>query len=322
MVSRYRGASRTTLPNFIVVGAEKRGTTALFHYLNQHPQVYLSAVKEPLFFCSYGVERSKLERELYPAAMENVITDYDRYVGLFSDAKDEKAVGEASVYYLVDYEKTIGNIRRLLPGWKNLKIVIILRNPIDASFSHYLMYSQILRHYLNRRDVLSFEESLAAEEKRLADGYLALAHFHWFFYYEQVKAYMESFENVRIFLFSELTKDPSRVIRDLYSFLEVDSSFVPEAVEQEYNLSGVARLGFLYRFLISDSAIRRLLRPVVRRLLSEESRDRLVNRALRKPMKKPAMAPETRERLRRLYREDIVELQCLIDRDLSAWLAE
>jgi hypothetical protein len=101
-MSRQADGSRPTLPTFLVVGAAKSGTTALYHYLNQHPEVYMSAVKEPLFFSSCGVERSRLERELYPAAMENVITEYDRYVDLFSGVKDEKAIGEGSVYYLVD----------------------------------------------------------------------------------------------------------------------------------------------------------------------------------------------------------------------------
>jgi hypothetical protein len=201
-----------------------------------------------------------------------------------------------------------------------IKIVIILRNPIEASYSHYLMYSQILKYYLNLKDVLSFEESLAAEERRLADGYLALAHFHWYFYHAQVKAYLASFERVKIFLFSDLRNDSRRLIHDLYSFLEVDNSFVPEAEEEEHNVSGVSRLGFLLRYLISDTAIRRLVRPVARRVLTEESRDGLVNRTLRKPLKKPPMAPETRDRLRRLYREDIVKLQHLVQRDLGAWL--
>jgi hypothetical protein len=309
-----------TLPNFLVVGAAKSGTTALCEYLGQHPEVYMSAVKEPLFFSACGVERRRLERELYPAAMENVVTELGRYVELFSGVTGEKAVGEGSVYYLVDHEKAIGNMRRYLPRWRDLKIVIILRNPVDACYSHYLMYSQILRHYLNLRDVPSFEESLAAEERRLADGYLALAHFHWYFYYEQVKAYLESFGAVRIFLFSDLREDWRRVVHDLYAFVGVDGSFVPTAAEEEYNVSGVSRLGFLFRYLISDTPIRRLVRPVARGLLTGKGRDWLVNRALRKPMAKPPMAPETRERLRELYREDVARLQDLIRRDLGAWL--
>jgi hypothetical protein len=310
-----------TLPDFLVVGAAKSGTTALCEYLGQHPEVYMSAVKEPLFFSACGVERSRLERELYPAAMENVVTEFGRYVELFSGVRDEKAVGEGSVYYLVDHEKAIGNMRRYLPRWRDLKVVIILRNPVEACYSHYLMYSQILRHYLNRRDVPSFEESLAAEEKRLSDGYLALAHFHWYFYFEQVKAYLDSFGAVRIFLFSDLREDWRRVVRELYAFLGVDSSFEPTAVAEELNVSGVSRLGFLFRYLVSDTAVRRLVRPVVRRVLGARRRDLLLNRALRKPLAKPPMAAATRDRLRELYREDVVKLQDLIGRDLSAWLA-
>jgi hypothetical protein len=319
-MSVSRDETRVTLPNFLLVGAAKSGTTALWHYLDQHPEVFMSAVKEPLFFCSCGVEPSELERELYPAAMENVVTDFDRYVRLFSGVRSEKAIGEASVYYLADHEKTIRNIRRFLPDWKKLKIVIILRNPIDASYSHYVMYTQILRHYLNRKDVLTFEQSLAAEDQRKAEGYLALAHFRWFFYYEQVKAYLDSFEQVRIFLFSDLRNDPRGVVRDLYSFLGVDASFVPQATEEEYNVSGVSRWGFLFRFVISDNPVRRVLRPVVRSVLTERHRDWLVNRALRKSMKKPRMAPETREKLRSLYREDVLKLEGLIGRDLGDWL--
>lgn len=320
-MTHSRETNPSPRPNFLLVGAAKSGTTALYHYLDEHPGVYMSPIKEPLFFCTGGVDRVKLERELYPASMENVITSYDDYTALFSSATDQTALGEASVYYLADYEKTIANIQRHLPEWTKLKIVIILRNPIDASYSHYQMYTQILRHYLNRKDVLSFEESLAAEGKRVEEGYLALAHFHWFFYYRQVKAYLESFDNVKIFLFSDLRESSNRVLRELYSFLEVDDTFVPGATGQEYNASGVSRLGVLYRFFIADTPIRRLVRPVVRRFLSEEKRDWLINRALRKPLDKSTMAPETREKLRELYREDIANLERLIDRDLSSWLA-
>jgi hypothetical protein len=86
-----------TKPNFLIIGAMKSGTTALYYYLAQHPQVYMSPVKEPNFFCSEG----------QAGRGDNSVTRAETYQGLFKDVSGEKAIGEASHCYLYEPETVV-----------------------------------------------------------------------------------------------------------------------------------------------------------------------------------------------------------------------
>src|SRR5690606_1060014 len=87
------------LPNFIIIGAPKAGTTSLYYYLRQHPQIFMSSVKEPNFFATEGLDLHT-EDALDRVWIDQSITDLDSYSTLFADVKDETAVGEASTSYL------------------------------------------------------------------------------------------------------------------------------------------------------------------------------------------------------------------------------
>ena len=144
------------LPNFLIVGAAKSGTTSLYHYLKQHPEIYMSPVKEPKFitaqFLSFpfkGIGDEKVE--------QNIVKSYNEYCNLFKDVSKEKIIGEASPDNLYFFEKAINIIIYHL---KNPKIIIILRNPIERAFSAYMYFINCNREYL------SFEEALKEEEKR------------------------------------------------------------------------------------------------------------------------------------------------------------
>ncbi len=310
------------LPNFLIVGAAKSGTTSLYHYLNQHPQVYFSPVKEPLFFCSADTDKDILEKELFPVSLDDVVDDYNDYNALFSGVTKEKAIGEASVYYLLDHKKTIQNIKKYIPEWQKLNIVIILRNPVDACFSHYQMYSQYLKNFVGHKKILTFKESLDAEQERINKGYMALAHFHWFFYYEQVKDFQDNFDNVRVCFQSDLQDRPIQVIKELFEFIGVDNNFKPDLEGRRYNVSGIPRSNFLYRFLISEGIIRKMIRPVIRFFLTPERKEFLLQKIWSKNLKKAVMDPEMRLLLVEFYRDDINKLQKLLDKDLTHWLVQ
>jgi hypothetical protein len=279
----------------------------------------MCSIKEPLFFCSYGVDEAELENELYPCPLEKVVRDLDAYQQLYADAGSARALGEASVYYLLDYEKTIANIKKLVPNWNDLKIIILLRNPVNASLSNYSMYSLYLRYFLKNKQIPSFEESFDLEQQRLEEGKRALAHFHWFRYYQQVKAYQENFKHVRIYLNTDLQQRRDEVLRDIYDFLEVDPGFVPENLAQEYNVSGVPKVGVIYRLLMVPAKLKVFLRPIVRIFISRERQEAIVNRLLRHNFSKAEVSADMREKLVEYYRDDVLKLQDLIGRDLSAW---
>lgn len=307
--------------NFLVVGAAKSGTTSLYYYLKEHPDVFLPPVKEPLFFSTWGLDKQEIKKELYPVPFQKVVSDKNSYIKLFSKRKNEKAVGEASVYYLPDHVKTIANIRKLIPEPEKLKIIIILRDPVEASYSNYLMYTLYLKHHLGQKKTLSFIQSLDAEDERLKNGYRALAHFHWFFYHDQVKAYLDNFNQVKIFLFSELRENPQKLTKDLFDFLEIDSSFSPERTGSQYNASGVPKNALLYKLLMTSAGFRTIVRPITNMPFIKEKKDLLLNNLVKKNIKKPSMGNDMRVKLQLMYHDDILRLQSLIRKDLTSWLA-
>jgi hypothetical protein len=139
--------SPAALPNFFVVGAPKAGTTSLYHYLDQHPQIFMSPIKEPNYFAT-EIRPENFGDELQPQVAEDLrelqeylqgpmrekrfgglVSQWDDYLRLFQSVETEKAIGEASVCYL--WSKTAAaNIRSRIPG---AKIIMILRNPAEVS---------------------------------------------------------------------------------------------------------------------------------------------------------------------------------------------
>ena len=114
-------------PNFFIVGAPRSGTTSLYEYLKEVPEVFMSPVKEPNFF------NLSVENDLF---LSKPIREKKKYLDLFKNVKDEKAIGEASPTYLWD-PKTPKLIHEIIP---DAKIIISLRDPVERTFSHYLMY--------------------------------------------------------------------------------------------------------------------------------------------------------------------------------------
>jgi len=300
---------KNKLPNFLIVGAAKSGTTSLYHYLNQHPKIYMSPVKEPKFITSQfltfpfkGIGDEKVEK--------NIIKSFRDYCYLFKDVTDEKMIGEASADNLY-YYNAINYIMKYLD---KPKIIIILRNPVNRAFS---AYTHLRR---DNRELLSFEEALKQEANRKENNW----EFIWFykdmgFYYHQVKAYLDNFNQVKVYLYDDLKKVPLGLIKDMYGFLGVDTSFTPD-VSIRYNVSGIPNNKFIHKFLREQNILKSIIKPVLKTLISQGERRKIIEKINMKNLRKPQIKPETREYLKNLYREDILKLQDLIKRDLSSWL--
>src|SRR4051794_34967159 len=111
------------LPNFLIIGAAKAGTTSLYHYLRQHPDVYMSTIKEPNYFC--------FEEQLPEYAPVRTLAEYE---SLFDGASSQPAVGEASTQYL----NSAAAPRRIANILPNVRLIVSLRNPADRAYSSYL----------------------------------------------------------------------------------------------------------------------------------------------------------------------------------------
>jgi hypothetical protein len=316
----YEGekGSYGTLPTFLIIGAARSGTTSLWNYLKQHPQIYLSPLKHTRFFAhedlSFRGPGPKDVRKPWSREMgtREIVTDVESYRALFSGVTNETAVGEASHSYLYS-PKAPERIRHCLP---NARLIAVLRNPIERAYSHYCYLLQ------NGREPLTdFAQALREEEGRVLDGWWPDFYYTRLgFYYSQLKRYFDLFEpqQIRIYLYEDLDSRTTEVLQDIFRFLEVDDSFTPD-VSVRYNAAGSAKSKALQRTLLELS----LVRPFVEPFLSERRRKQVLHAASqlkKRNLNKPEISHEVRQYLLETYREDISKLQPLIQRDLSAWL--
>ena len=298
--------SATILPNFLIIGAHKCGTTSLYEYLRQHPQVFMPQLKEPSFFT---FENQNLDG--FPAMKRSVVTRFEEYVALFANADGKPAIGEASPMYF-KCSHSAARIKHYLP---NARLILILRNPVERAYSHFQME-------LRNGTVKSQNFADAIQEfELLPDGIRNQRYIHDGKYFSLLKPYLDLFgvENLLVLLFDQLRTDPTGMMRSVYQFLNIDSNFTPD-LSEKHNEGGLWRnpLWKLYY---------RAVHPAfgsISNALPENLQARLasVNKQMRKKavVRSPEMSPEVRAELHAIFREEILKLQDLIHQDLSAWL--
>lgn len=286
------------LPNFIVVGAAKSGTTSICHYLSEHPEVFMSSPKEVNYFSREEIDAQELYYDCFK------VRNLDEYIKLFSDVTNEKAVGEGSVSYLY-YPKTPFKIKECLP---EAKIIIMLRDPLSRGFSHYLM-----DHRLGLVDVsydtIVRQDSQSDKQHLYYQQYVELG-----LYYNQVKRYLDTFgrESVKIFLQEDLRDNPEKVILELYVFLGIDYSYIPD-LSRKHNAFSMPKNSLIHK-LYTSHTLRTLTSNLFPRRLKK-----LIKNLLFKRGKKPLLSSETLDCLIDIYNDDVQKLEKLIGRDLSGW---
>lgn len=290
------------LPNFLIVGAAKSGTTSLYAYLRQHPDVFMPRWKEPSFFIGD------------PFPPMHRVTKKESYKRIFESVETQLCIGEASTSYLYD-EASPSLIKRELG---KIKVLIVLRNPVSMAYS---LYNHMVRREGER--LPSFEDALAAESGRFGDINFRKRCYGWHanYYYsrrgmycEQVKRYLDMFgqENVKISLFEDLVKDSLQVAKSTFSFLGLDDTFMPE-IKVHNSGSGLIKvprfwndLGLWHQarsFVLSGNILLKI--------------PHFVRNARRKAS--GSLNPETASRLTEVFYDDICRLEQLIGKDLSAW---
>jgi hypothetical protein len=302
MIIKLNGAP-AKLPDFFYAGVSRSGSTSLYYALKQHPRIYLSPEKEPFFFNGRCFNNHNVH--------ESAISTIEDYVRLFSGAHDE-IIGEATTTYLYSHESTIANIKKIYGNrYKDLKIILMLRNPVERAFSQYKLFVR------DAREPLDFEEAIKADvmEKRREEhmGYDYIGHG---MYYNQVKAFIDNFPNVRVFIYEDFKADNMRTIKEIFRFLKVDDSFIPE-MEIRYNVSGKVRIQWLYDYVFFK---RSFLKDLFKPFIPHELEMRIRYRFIEKNMRKWDMSPDTKKILLSIYEDDICKLQDLLKRDLSFWL--
>jgi len=310
--------SKYSLPNFILAGALKSGTTSLYHYLNEHPQIYMARIKEPRFFISSALlKKEKLNNKfLRPYALVPV-NNLEDYKSLYSNVKNEIAVGEASPQYLFTYETTIPLIKKHLG---DLKIIIILRNPINRAYSAYKHNRRYTPHTKHLNEKLSFIDALKIEDARIKTRNFSMMYYYktMGLYYNQVKSYKDNFSQVLVFNFEDLVNDPLSLIKKIYTFLEVDNNFMPN-VEVKYNIARSKNSNFIHKaFLNFNNKTRMKIVQKIGKIVGNHNLGKIVNFLIKKDKSKPD--EYCKIFLINEFREDILKLENLINEDLQDWL--
>lgn len=310
------------LPNFFIVGAPKAGSTSLYHYLDQHPDIYMSPIKEPNYFAT-EIRPEIFSEDLLPRVeadlralqeylqgpmrekrLGGLVTEWDDYLKLFQNVKEERAIGEASVCYL--WSKTAAsNIHARIPG---AKIIMILRDPVDRMFSEYLHAVTDGRMGISFRQHV--EACLRCHDLKVHGPALELG-----LYSEELKRYAELFppENIRVFLYEDYQRQQLKFLAEVFRFLGVDAGFVPDTSERHLGprVPRSVRVGhFLKKYGVWQHASK---------LSSSRFRSFLKKVAIR-PRGEVKVDPRDREFLQDYYRDDIRKLAGVLNRDLNSWL--
>lgn len=310
LLAESKGGS--ILPNFFIIGAAKSGTSSLYRYLAQHPQIFTSPKKEPSYFALPGVDVKASGPGDQQSLDELIVTDRAEYEALFSEAGDASVIGEGSVMYLY-YPEVAQRIRREVP---DARLIAILRNPVDRAYS---CFRHLRRDGREPREV--FADALALEDSRIEAGWEHLWHYtRGGFYFEQLSRYYDVFppEQISVHMYEDLQMRPLELVGSIFRFLGVDDTFQPDLTIRR-NVSGMPRSRRLHRFLRQPSTLKATLSYFVPRAV----RERLYLAATDWNVDSEAesgMPPEVREQLSHLFESDIDRLSQLIGRDLSGWL--
>ena len=314
----------TNRPTFIVVGAAKCGTTSLYHYLDKHPEVYMSPIKETNHFSNdidpdnfsteYKLHESRkhfsLDKWLAAEMPEKrwgwYVKNRDQYWQLYGKMKNEKAAGEISNSYL--YSATAAaEIKNALP---NTKIIMMLRNPIDRLYSHYLANLRDGKTLLTCFEELNYDIAKVDKGWGVSHLYIELG-----LYYEQVKRYLDTFssDNVKIYFHDDYKKDPERLIGDMFEFIGVDKNIIVD-FNEKHNEAKVPKNKYFIH-LISVLGIKKR----IFRILPKNIKKNIKN-SFFKDEKVTPLTPQERNRIMNYYVKDIEKLGKLVNRDLNNWM--
>ena len=284
--------------DFFIVGAPKSGTTSLYHYLSEHPQVEMSSQKEPDYFSDKAIN----EQGMYYT--KNRVNSLAKYESLFVQ-KESVVYGEASVSYLF-YENVPEDIKKYNP---NAKIIIMLRNPIERAFSHYLM------DYRLGLISDSFENVLAKISKHKNAHLFYQQYIEVSKYSKQIQRYLDFFEKDSILFidYEDLKINVSKTVDQVYNFLHISTEFAAD-INTKHNTFTMPK-NKVIRLIYSFVFLRKILTFLFPTYLVKNIRVLLF-----KSDKKPELLKETRSLLSIIFNDDIKKMEEVLAKNYSKWI--
>lgn len=283
--------------DFIGIGAPKSGTTWLSRALDAHPEICFSSMKETSFFC----EENPL--------VHNALLRYDgknisQYPLFFKHCGQNKLRGEFSVHYM--YDSTVAG--KIYKNFPEVKIIAVLRDPVSRFISDYRF-----RRYMRKEEKRPIEELLFSDYLLIQYG----------MYTKQLERYFSLFpkENIKILIFEEMVKNPLRTLKEVYSFLGVKDSFIPDTLlKKKVNVTKKVRFRFITRFMhqIRLIMIRLGMEPITNRLM-KAGIEEYIGKINFQKLAYEKIDDETKRKIREFYIDDIKKLEKLLNKNLSFW---
>ena len=293
------------LPNLLIVGAAKCGTTSLHNYLKQHPDIFMSKQKEPHFLINSDIGEDRIHKAI------TVLEDYE---DMFKTDSIYKYKGESSVMYLAFPEFSIKNIKKYLDP--NVKIIIMLRNPVERAFAGYL---HNLRY--NPSENLSFEETFEKSEARYykeRDITPDTRYLHVGNYYSQVESFISMFnDNVLVIMYEDYVNDIDLCLANVFDFLDIDKISVDTS--RRHMVGGwVFKRKFLRNLLIPKNNFKSLIKNLLpNKKIRKAIKQKIMNMST---VENPSISEDMHKKLTEYYRKDIDNLSKLLNKELNCWI--
>lgn len=284
------------LPNFMIIGQAKAGTSSLYNYLHDHPDIFMSPIKETRFFAFDQSNPQHLAR----AQWQFPIKTMEEYTLLFTNSSNAPAIGEASPVYFHS-QVACARIRDTIP---DVRLIASLRNPADRIYSYYNM--RVREGGETRPFIQAFREG---QKRYSANAQLTYAH---------LKRYYDAFgaSQLKLIDFERFRDNPTDTLREVFEFLNIETDIALDT-------SAIHSRGGIPRSKLVESTIRsfnrnKALKTVIREIVpSRKLRGMIKSVHHRKPEPLP---PAHRQEVNQFYREDTLRLQKLTDFDLRSWL--
>jgi hypothetical protein len=295
------------MPNLFIIGAAKAGTTALYNYLAQHPQVFLSQVKEPMFFS---------RDEYYARGLDWYEREY------FEGAEAYPARAEATPHYLYWSEKVAPRIKEVY-GKRPVKFIVSFRDPVSRAYSWYW---NMVRE---GREELSFDQALRVEGRRLEQNYHELHQLGSMVYgysagsryASLLQPYLELFPPDAFFfvLQNDLRSRVNETCQEIFGFLEIESAI--QVNTSRSNPASMPRSRLVHTAIRQRSLVKEVIKPFLPIRVRRTLKSKVLQANLRETPYVP-LDPQLYRELRLSFRTEIEKLEYITGMDLSSWKAE
>lgn len=305
-------------PTFYIIGVPKAGTSSLYQYLKEHPDIFMSANKEPNFFLP---ELDGLDQ----------ISNQQAYHALFQEAGKNQERGEASVGYFSYYSHVIPEIKKQTP---HAKIIVILRDPVERFMSQVRHSKRMGRETRSLQEVfkelVTEYESISEPPHRIPDQKMSetrnLRYFWFSRYYDPMKAFINHFgrDKIKILLFQRFADHTDHAMNELLTFLQVDSHIQLDT-DRVYNKGGKEIIPGVDYCLKRPSLLKQVWQTIFPATLRERvsgfiSRVNKTKSVLNVRTDANRLSEDQKKRMRSFFAPDIEKLQQLIAQDVSHWL--